>query len=179
MCRACGQPTAASLCGPCHDSLGRGGERRLDCGLLVASALAHGGAARSLVHHLKYRGLASAAEVLSAAMVQVVPVGAACLIPVPRVLMRMWRYGIDPAGALSEALSRRTGLPVARLLARPLWWAGRAGPAGAMRGSPAFRALRTAPEGAVLVDDVLTTVRRGASVLTIPIAEVMELARVF
>jgi len=138
-------------------SLQQGGERRLDCGLLVVSALVHDGAARSLIHHLKYRGLPAAAAVLAAAMEPVVPDAATCLVPVPRVMLRMWRYGIDPAATLCRALSRRTGLPVARVLARPIWWAGRAGPAAAVRGSPTFRAVRAVPSGAVLVDDVLTT----------------------
>jgi len=129
-----------------------GGERRLDCGLLVRSALVHEGAARTLVHHLKYSGLTSAAGALAVAMEAVVPAEAGCLVPVPRVLLRMWRYGIDPAAALAEALSLRTGLPITRLLARPVWWAGRAGPRGGVRGSPAFRARHPAPPGAVLVD---------------------------
>ncbi|MCJ7725594.1 MAG: hypothetical protein MUP76_04315 [Acidimicrobiia bacterium] len=90
-------------------------------------------------------------------MERVVPAAAVCLVPVPRVLARMWRFGVDPAAALSGALARRTGLPVARVLGRPLWWAGRAGPAGAARGDPVFRAVRPPPPGAVLVDDVLTT----------------------
>jgi predicted amidophosphoribosyltransferase len=85
------------------------------------------------------------------------PADATCLVPVPRVLARMWRYGVDPAATLSRALARRTGLPVERVLGRPFWWAGRAGPAGAIRGDPVFRAVRPSPPGAVLVDDVLTT----------------------
>ena len=145
------------LCSACSRSLQQGGERRLECGLLVSSALVHEGAARSLVHHLKYRGLMSAAGALAAAMVRIVPRQATCLVPVPRVLLRMWRYGIDPAVALCGSLSQRTGLPVARALVRPIWWAGRAGLAGAVRGAPVFRAARDAPSGAVLIDDVLTT----------------------
>jgi predicted amidophosphoribosyltransferase len=149
--------------------LNRGGERRLACGLIVSSGLVHQGAARALVHHLKYGGLSAAAEVLALAMEGVMPSDAACLVPVPRVLLRVWRYGIDPSAALSRALARRTGLPVARVLARPLWWAGRAGPAGAARGDPVFRALRAAPPGAVLVDDVITTgATLGAAAAALP-----------
>ena len=157
VCRACGAVDRGVLCGHCSQSLRPGGERRLAGGLLVRSALAHDGAARILVHNLKYRGLTAAAGVLAGPIAEVLPPEARCLVPVPRVLLRLWRYGIDPAAALAGAVSRMTGLPVVSLLARPVWWAGRAGPAGAPRGTPAFRAGRPAPAGAVLVDNVLTT----------------------
>ena len=157
VCRACGAVDRGVLCRHCSQSLRPGGERRLPGGLLVRSALAHDGAARILVHNLKYRGLTAAAGVLAGPVTEVLPRDACCLIPVPRVLLRLWRYGIDPAAALAGAVSRVTGLPVVPLLARPVWWAGRAGPAGARRGTPAFHAGRPVPAGAVLVDDVLTT----------------------
>jgi predicted amidophosphoribosyltransferase len=123
----------------------------------VRSAYSHEGAARALVHNLKYRGLLAAAAVLGDRLAEVVPDGARCLVPVPRVLLRVWRYGVDPSAALAEAAGRAAGLPVVPALARPIWWAGRAGPAGIRRGDPFFRPLRPVPAGTVLVDDVLTT----------------------
>ena len=39
-----------------------GGEQRLACGLLVRAAFEHDGAARRLIHNVKYRGVAAAAE---------------------------------------------------------------------------------------------------------------------
>jgi len=157
VCRACGTIDREVLCRRCSQSLRPGGERRLASGLLVRSALAHDGAARILVHNLKYRGLTAAAGVLAVPVAGVLPSDVRCLVPVPRVLLRLWRYGIDPAAALAGAVSRVTGLPVVPLLARPVWWAGRAGPAGAPRGTPGFRSTKPVPAGAVLVDDVLTT----------------------
>ena len=157
MRRCCGDLARSLLCTRCAGTLRPAVERRLDDGVLVRPALAHDGAARTLVHHLKYRGLTSAADVLAGEMAAVLPPGVTHLVPVPRVLMRMWRYGIDPAEALAGSLASATGLPVASLLVRPIWWAGRAGPAHAMRGSPAFRSRGLAPRGAILVDDVLTT----------------------
>jgi predicted amidophosphoribosyltransferase len=109
------------------------------------------------VHHLKYRGLAAAGRVLAAQMVPLLPEGAAALVPVPRVLTRLVGYGVDPARELARELGRAAGLPVVPILVRPLWWPRRAGPAGAFRGAPAFRARRPVPVEAVLIDDVMTT----------------------
>jgi predicted amidophosphoribosyltransferase len=123
----------------------------------VRSALGHVGAARVLIHRLKYGGLPAAAGALAPYVEAILPSETCCLLPVPRVTLRLWRYGIDPARVLAAAVGRRSGLPVRHLLARPLWWPGRAGPAGRVRGNPGFRARGAAPVGAVLVDDVLTT----------------------
>jgi predicted amidophosphoribosyltransferase len=83
---------------------------------------------------------------------------ARALVPVPRVLVRVWSYGVDPALELAVALGRITGLPVVLAIRRPIWWRRRAGPAGAIRGEPRFRKRRSVG-GAVLIDDVVTTGR--------------------
>jgi predicted amidophosphoribosyltransferase len=126
-------------------------------GLLVRCAHHHDGAARVLVHNLKYQGLVSAAAVLAAAMSAALPSDTGALVPVPRVLARRWRYGIDPAEALAVALSASSGVPIAACLSRPWWWARRAGPAGGRRGEPRFTVRAPAPAGSVLIDDVFTT----------------------
>lgn len=156
ICLACAEPSRKDLCARCCSSLSAAPERHLG-GVFVRSAFAHEGAARRLVHRLKYAAMASAAGPLARAMAPLLPADAGCLVPVPRVLARRWRYGVDPAETLSTVLGRITGLPVVPAL-RPAWWvARRAGPAGEPRGLPRFRSVRLAGEGAVLVDDVVTT----------------------
>jgi len=123
----------------------------------VRSAFVHQGTARLLVHRLKYGANPAAAELLAVSMARVLPADAAALVPVPRARLRLWRYGVDSALELACALGRLTGLPVARALS-PAWWhRRRAGPRGAERGTPRFRARSPVPAGAVLVDDVVTT----------------------
>lgn len=117
----------------------------------------HDGAARRLVHNLKYRGLAAAAEVLAAPMAALLPEGTAAVAPVPRVLVRVARYGVDPAGELVLRIGALTGVPVLHRLVRPVWWPRRAGPAPAGRGTPGFRPRGAAVPGTVLIDDVITT----------------------
>jgi predicted amidophosphoribosyltransferase len=159
ICAACSIRSAApgGLCRLCACGFAGGGDQRLDCGLLVRSAFTHAGTARLLIHRLKYGAQPSAAGILGMAMGSVLPPGAAVLIPVPRARLRLWRYGVDPALELATAVSRTTGIPVVRALA-PAWWhRRRAGPARALRGVPRFAAVCQIPEGAVLVDDVVTT----------------------
>jgi predicted amidophosphoribosyltransferase len=159
ICAACSIRSTApgSLCRLCAAGFAGGGERRLDCGLLVRSAFAHAGPARLLIHRLKYGAEPSASGILGTAMGALLPSGAAALIPVPRARLRLWRYGVDPALELAFAVGRATGIPVVKALA-PAWWhQRRAGPAGALRGVPRFEAVRRIPAGGVLIDDVVTT----------------------
>jgi predicted amidophosphoribosyltransferase len=153
----CRSPERGPLCRSCSADFSPGGERRLAGGVLVRSAFAHRGTARLLVHRLKYGAHPGAASVLAAAMAATLPPGATSLVPVPRALLRRWKFGVDPAVELARALGRATGLPVVRALA-PAWWhRRRAGPADAERGVPRFRAVAVATTGAVLIDDVVTT----------------------
>jgi predicted amidophosphoribosyltransferase len=158
-CLACSRGPVAGprLCERCRAAFIPGGERRLPGGVLVRSAYTHAGTARLLVHRLKYGGHQAAAALLAAAMAAAVPVGATALVPVPRARLRRWRYGVDPAVELARALGRVLALPVLPALAPEWWHRRRAGPAGAERGLPRFRAVRRVPGGAVLVDDVVTT----------------------
>jgi predicted amidophosphoribosyltransferase len=124
--------------------------------------MVHDGAARVLVHRLKYAASPRVASVLAALLATRLPTDATALVPVPRVIARRWRYGVDQGRELTRALARRTGLPTADPLRPALWTARRAGPAGRRRGIPRFDASGDAPAGAVLVDDVVTT---GATLL--------------
>lgn len=121
----------------------------------MRSAYRHDGAARSLVHRLKYHAapLPGVGRLLSGLL----PDSARALVPVPRVAVRRWRYGVDPARELALALGAASGLPVVEALRPPLWVHRRAGPAQAARGTPRFAVVIEPPRGAVLVDDVVTT----------------------
>lgn len=145
------------LCRQCDADLVPGPRWRLPSGLLVAGALGHRGAARRLVHRLKYQGLVEVAELLARFMTPLVPANTEALIPVPRARLRRVRYGIDPAVELAGAISRRSGIPVERELVAPLWWPRHAAQARDGRTPPRFRALHARDYRAVLIDDVATS----------------------
>ena len=125
-------------------------------GLRVRSAYLHQGPARLLVHNLKYRGIEPAAALLVEAMAELIP-PAATLIPVPRVVWRELRFGIDPAAVLASRLAALTGASYCDLLVPPLLGASQAKASRDRRRPPIFR-LRKSPTGpVVIVDDVVTT----------------------
>ncbi|WP_259314751.1 ComF family protein [Capillimicrobium parvum] len=180
-CPACLDPlpgTRDALCAPCARELDWLGPRTCPrCALPPPCApcpgrrrawdrswspLAHDGPARALVAALKFRGILVAADLLAAPLAA----GAAdliadgSLVPVPPDPRRRRRRGFDHAALLADALSRRTGAPVAACLRR--------GPAPRQLGAGRSRRLASAgrfaptlagsaPERAVLVDDVHTT----------------------
>ena len=156
MCIFCWSSTTSGLCATCRREL-RMVDTTVIAGLRIESAAAHAGAVRHLVHLLKYRGMETAGEVLAALMADRLPTGAVTLVPVPRAAFRRLRYGVDPARVLAERLSGLTGIPVALCLGAALWWPSHTGSTRSQRHAPSFRVLRPAPEGSVLVDDVLTT----------------------
>lgn len=158
-CLACGAPGGVLLCRRCGAALRGAPERWLD-GVLVRSAFVHEGPARTLVHRLKYQAVPLPA--LGRVLAPLVPPGATALVPIPRVTVRRWRYGVDPALEIASSLAAVRGLPVVVALQPPLWVHRRAGGAGAPHGRPRFRAMTPVPPGAVLVDDVVTT---GATLL--------------
>lgn len=166
-CLACRDASREAICRRCLGTLRRAPDR-IAGSVLVRSAFVHEGAARALVHRLKYEAVAGVADRLAATLEPLLPSGAEALVPVPRVHWRRLRYGVDPAVALAVAVGRRCGLPVSRAL-RPMWWAARrAGSAETRRGIQHFEptGIRPGPD-AVLVDDVVTTgttLRSAASV---------------
>ena len=155
-CLACSEPSETGVCARCRGSL-RPASERVVVGILVRSAFAHDGVAPGLVHRLKYEASPVAARVLARSMVGLIPGDTAALIPVPRVLARRLRYGVDQSRELTRALSLLTGLPVVDALKPAVWTARRAGPAGRRRGTPTFQHRGAVPSQSVLVDDVITT----------------------
>ena len=156
ICLVCSSSGRELLCGTCRNGLVPGGKRRLSGGLLVGSGLVHSGAARVLVHRLKYQGIRRAGGLLAEMMAEAIP-GHGTLVPVRRVLLRTWKYGVDPGWELAVALAALTGYGLTGLLRPPVWAPVRAGRRREMRKSIRFRARPAPPGPLILVDDVLTT----------------------
>lgn len=159
ICIACGALGGRNgePCGPCLATLAPAPEVRLASGLVVRGAFLHAGAARRLVHRLKYGGLPGAAHVLGRALAALVPSDATALVPVPRAWARRAVHGIDPAVVLAREISSRCGIPVVAALRAGAWWPRHAGSDRSRRTAPHYRMIRRADFGLVLVDDVLTT----------------------
>lgn len=158
LCIVCTRLDHALVCESCASEFRAGPVRRLPDGLVVRSGLLHQGAARVLVHHLKYRGILDAARCLAVPMARRMPEGATALIPVPRATTRRLRYGVDPALELAGAVGRLTGVPVVSALRPAMWWRRHAPRPADARAEPRFRLdVSCVPEGAVLVDDVFRT----------------------
>jgi ComF family protein len=156
-CRRCGSPAGAAV-PPCQECRGRA--------LAFAGAwapFAYEGTARRLVAALKHRGATRAAAFMSDEIAARAPPGllAGVLVPVPAHPARRRRTGMNQAACLARALSRRTGLPVAQVLARARGSTPQVGLARRERLANArgsVRAGRGPPAGRlVLVDDVYTT----------------------
>lgn len=156
-CLSCRDWVGSAICPACAASLRRGRTRRLDCGLLTHSAFLHEGAARALVHRLKYEGLQAPALVLARALVPLLPDDASVLVPVPRVVWRRVKYGIDPAAEIAFSLARISGLAVRRTLVPATFGPRHAGHRRTDRRPPRFGVRHPPAAGSVLIDDVLTT----------------------
>jgi predicted amidophosphoribosyltransferase len=123
-------------------------------GIRVVAPFEHDGAARALMHHLKYRGVTGYAELVADMLVGRIPV--LPLVPVPRALSRRVRYGVDPARVIAGALARRLGVPVVNALVSPLHARRRAG-RDHSRGVQPLRRRLALRFPVVVVDDVVTT----------------------
>jgi predicted amidophosphoribosyltransferase len=183
-CLACRAPGMTPLCPPCRRALPwLGGALCAACALpspagaacrrcpMAGSAvegawapMAHAGPARALVHALKLRGARAAADVMGAQLAAGAPpgwlAGTVTLVPVPPQPLRARARGFDHAAVIAAALARRTGAPVDRCLARPLWSPRQAGAGRAARLAAAGTRVRrgtTPAVDCVLVDDVHTT----------------------
>lgn len=157
VCLACRRWNRRVLCAPCRGGLRPGPDRLLSFGI-ARSGFIHEGAARTLVHRLKYEAMEPAGRLLATeGMAHLVPHDAAALIPIPRTSWRTVRYGIDPALLLADHLAELTGLPVVMSLRPALYGRRHAGRVVSQRIAPTFGVAGVVPVGAVLVDDVLTT----------------------
>jgi predicted amidophosphoribosyltransferase len=110
-----------------------------------------------LVHRLKYQGIRQAAGLLAERMAEVMEGIDGTLIPVRRVPLRTWKYGVDPGRELAGAVAALTGLPLADTLRAPTWARARAGVRRELRTEIRFRSGPVPGGPLVLVDDVLTT----------------------
>lgn len=157
VCLVCSRTGRGTLCGRCRQRFAPAGWKRLPGGLLVGSAFAHDGPARVLVHRLKYQGIVQAAGPLAERMAGLLGDTPGTLVPVPRVVLRTWKYGVDPGRALTDALAAITGRGRADVLL-PSWWGAAHAGAGRAQRSAVHFGSRQAPRGPlILVDDVLTT----------------------
>ncbi len=157
-CAACGDWCAGRICDICRASLRPGPLFTTPGGLVVSAALRHQGAARRLVHGLKYRGLHGPVAELAEAMTLRMPTGVTALVPVRRAVMRRWRHGLDPAFELARRLSLATATPLVDALSPALWWPRHAGRGEAPRSVVRFRRRRGEPDsGWLLIDDVATS----------------------
>jgi len=109
-----------------------------------------------LVHNFKYQGIEPAGRLLAEAMAELIP-PAATLVPVPRVVWRELRHGIDPAVVLASRLADLTGGRRCDLLVPPWLGASQAHESRDHRRPPIFRSVSSPDGPVVLVDDVVTT----------------------
>lgn len=154
LCLVCHRPGRSALCLQCRASLRPAPDRVLAGGVRLISGFDHMGPAKTLVHHLKYRGITSYADLVAGVLAPRTPL--LPLVPIPRALTRRVKYGIDPGRILAAKLSALTGAPVAPLLGAPLHSRRRAGGDHRRPVGP-FRVHGPLPPAVVLVDDVVTT----------------------
>lgn len=155
VCCSCARP-ASFLCETCRYSLRPIAPRSIG-GSVVVSAFAHRGAAVRLVHSLKYRRNLAAARFLALAIVEMIGSNPTCVVPIPRALTRRIVFGIDPARTLSDIAAAQWGVPRVDALATPIWRTQQAGKGKDKRSPIAFVCRIEIPDGAVIVDDVVTT----------------------
>ncbi|MEA2148333.1 MAG: hypothetical protein QOD69_163 [Solirubrobacteraceae bacterium] len=179
-CRAPGRRAADVLCGACRRALpwlpvercprcalplpcGRRCPARAAPFAAAWAAVAYEGAARDVLHALKFAGARPLAGVMAAQIAAGAPGGllaGGAIVPVPAHPGRRRSRGYDPAELLARALARRAGLPLAPVLRRGGGAVRQLGSSRDVRRAPGrlgVAAIRAAPPLVVLVDDVHTT----------------------
>ncbi|MEO8639693.1 MAG: ComF family protein [Chloroflexota bacterium] len=134
---------------------------------LAIAAFAHDGTLRRALQRLKYGGSGRiAVPVARAAAPALQALRRVCgplpLIPVPVHAARLRQRGYNQAALLADVLGAETGLPVCDILERRRdtvrqHGLGKAARLHNLRGAFALRDGARAPQGVILVDDILTT----------------------
>jgi predicted amidophosphoribosyltransferase len=165
LCWSCRAPAARGdpLCRACRRSLRFLIPQPVElCGLAIWAPVAYEGPAGDLVKALKFHGATRVAEAMAALIVANAPARliTGTLVPVPLHPARRRARSFNQAALIADAISTRTGLPLADCLRR-------AGPdqrqvgrgRSARLGGPAgsIHATDAAPANALVVDDVATT----------------------
>lgn len=154
VCQVCLAVSGGTLCDRCRAGLRPAPERVLAGSVRLVSAFEHSGPARTLIHHLKYRGVLEYADFVAQILAPRMP--RLPLVPIPRVWSRYLRYGVDPARELARRISRMQDLPVWDVFNRPLHHPRRAG--GDHGQVPMRLTLKVRPTTPVIVvDDVVTS----------------------
>ena len=162
-CCACGTPfqnrfplDEEGRCALCRNGL-RGFEAAYCYG-------AYGGVLRRLIHLFKYQKVRSLEGPLADYLLRALPRDGRfdAIVPVPLHWRRRWRRGFNQCELLAREVSRRTGIPVAKALRRPLASKAQAGLTLAARRhnvkiSSFSAAANVAGQSILLLDDVLTT----------------------
>lgn len=157
-CQRCGAPVVHD-CPACRECRGRsfGFDR-------AWSPFAYDGVPRRLVNTLKSRGALALGGFMAGEIARRAPAGLieGILVPVPAHARRRRLHGFNPAREIARALGRRSGCRLQDVLERrgrppPQVGLERAARLTSARGSVGLRPRASAPERAVLVDDVYTT----------------------
>lgn len=128
--------------------------RVLPCGLPLVAAFEHRGAARALIHHLKYRGVGRYPTLVAEVLADHLP--RLPIVPIPRAWSRHLKYGVDPTLHIARALGERLGVPVVRALG-PVPHSPRRAGGDHSRPVERFRPRGPLPGRVLLLDDVVTT----------------------
>lgn len=168
------------LCGPCRDGLvtlpprcyicKRWSDNYRTCQQCrrnsslfeVRAVTEYSGAAKELIHQLKFARAKAAAKTIAEALAGKLPAEEILITHVPTAPSRIRERGYDQAALIARAVAKQTGLPNTPLLARANDWrqVGQQRQARLRHMKDAFR-VRGAPllqnKHVLIIDDVLTT----------------------
>jgi predicted amidophosphoribosyltransferase len=129
-------------------------DRIIEHGIRLVPAFEHGGAARDLIHHLKYRGIGGYPELVARTVARRLPT--LPVAPIPRAYTRHLKYGVDAARLIANALAGELETRVMNLFYPQLHTKRRAG-RDHTASVPTFVLKDDPPQPVILVDDVYTT----------------------